>query len=396
MSMRATMMGSAIFASVATLSMIAVPALAQEPPVTVRDHRRHPPPPPPPTAHPMRPIVRGMAPKMGAVGSTVTLRGRFAGDAKIYFGKMEVTPSARTPRQIQFVVPQVPPGKRVIRVVSAGGTVNVGQFMVPPPTGEPPGHVPGTPMPPDQDHHGPGWHGDHDGDHDHYGDHDHDGDHDHHGGAPIVTDYWPRKGPPGTQVAVTGRRFGPGWTLMLGNQTVVPRHVTPESLIFNVPQGAHDGVIVLRHGRYDIPVGRFTISRTRPPRDERARERARWHAEAEKYWRRRQAKLAHDIKARRAELAREEAELARARAERRRKRLAEIRARWQAAFLTRPEVRAELSLHANRSARLARMERLAETGNYGKLAVRIQVLKRREDARHDQRMQDLKAAYARN
>ena len=64
-------------------------------------------------------------------------------------------------------------------------------------------------------------------------------------------------------------------------------------------------------------------------------------------------------------------------------------------LLAQEDVRVELALHAERSARLERMQRLAEAGDYGSLAVRIRMLMEYEDARHQQRMDDLKAAYAR-
>jgi hypothetical protein len=41
------------------------------------------------------------------------------------------------------------------------------------------------------------------------------------------------------------------------------------------------------------------------------------------------------------------------------------------------------------------MLRLAEAGDYGSLAVRIRIMLEYEEARHKQRMDDLKAAYAR-
>ncbi len=57
-------------------------------------------------------------------------------------------------------------------------------------------------------------------------------------------------------------------------------------------------------------------------------------------------------------------------------------------MLAQEDVRVELALHAERSARLERMQRLAEAGDYGSLAVRIRMLMEYEDARHQQRMDD--------
>ena len=214
------------------------------------------------------------------------------------------------------------------------------------------------------------------------------------GGAPIVTDFWPRQGPGGTTVTVLGRRFSPDTQIGFGSQTVAPKVRDPFTLTFVVPQGNGEQPIVIhRPGRRDVFIGAFKVGGKAA--DERAQLRMRWHTDAERWWKARQRELAKTEAEREAALQKEEAQLAADREKRRQERLAKIRAAWQADFLRQDDVRAELALHADRSARLARMLRLAETGEFAPLAVRIRILVDMEDARHERRMNDLKVALAR-
>lgn len=59
--------------------------------------------------------------------------------------------------------------------------------------------------------------------------------------------------------------------------------------------------------------------------------------------------------------------------------------------LDRPEVRAELTLHARRIARLDRAERLATDAGRDAVVTRAQKLRDKENARHDRRMAALTA-----
>jgi hypothetical protein len=212
---------------------------------------------------------------------------------------------------------------------------------------------------------------------------------------PIVIDFWPREGAPGTQVTVQGRRFSPDLQILFGDEVIAPTRRDDNMLTFTVPR--HNGVapISLRgQGWRDLAVGTFNVSRR-----DWARERERWRAErqrsAERWWAERQRRLARSAAEREQAMRAEEERLAREREARRERRRAALRARWERRLLAQEDVRAELALHAERTARLERMQRLAESGEYGSLSVRIRLLIEFEDARHQQRMDDLKAAYAR-
>lgn len=60
-------------------------------------------------------------------------------------------------------------------------------------------------------------------------------------------------------------------------------------------------------------------------------------------------------------------------------------------LVKKPKVRAELSLHARRMARINHMESVAKESDKDKLLERIQKLREKENARHDKRMEALKA-----
>jgi len=78
---------------------------------------------------------------------------------------------------------------------------------------------------------------------------------------------------------------------------------------------------------------------------------------------------------------------------RRAARAAEIRAKFQAAFLADPDTQSELTLHAERVAELARAKDVAQVTANSKLGVRIDVATARENDRHDQRMTALQTAF---
>jgi hypothetical protein len=68
-----------------------------------------------------------------------------------------------------------------------------------------------------------------------------------------------------------------------------------------------------------------------------------------------------------------------------------IKDKWGVDLIKKPKVRAELTLHAQRMARLSHMEFLAKDNDKDKLLERIQKLREKENARHDKRMDALKA-----
>lgn len=214
-------------------------------------------------------------------------------------------------------------------------------------------------------------------------------------GAPLVMDFWPRQGSVGTEVTIQGRRLTPDLRIQFGDQLVPVSRADDHTITFVVPRARGKAMIVLRRpGLGDLPVGTFDVS----GRDGR-RERVQWEGQrrraAERWWVERQRRLAHSAAEREARMRAEEERLTRERENRRRHRRAALRARWKQQLLAREEVRAELSLHAERAARLDRMLRLAELEDEGRLVIRIRLLADYEDARHKQRMDNLETVYAR-
>ena len=206
------------------------------------------------------------------------------------------------------------------------------------------------------------------------------------GPQPIVADFWPRRAAAGAKMRIQGRRFAPGLQVVFGDVVVDPTIDGPFMMTVAVPAGLKGKVpVMLRNGDRDLPVGIFTVGGA----DDHAKIRARMRAEAEKWWKLRERQLAKDAAEREAALAKAEAELAAAREKRREERLAKLRAKWKAELLAREEARIELALHAERAARLARMQRLAETAGNGGLVIRVHFLVGIEDARHEARMGDL-------
>jgi hypothetical protein len=213
--------------------------------------------------------------------------------------------------------------------------------------------------------------------------------------APLVMDFWPRHGAVGTEVTIRGRRLTPDLRIQFGDQLVSASRVDHDMVTFLVPRARGRSMIVLsRPGLRDLPVGTFEVS-GRDGRHERDRWNDRRRRAAERWWIERQRRLARNAAEREARMRAEEERLARERENRRRHRRAALRARWKQQLLAREEVRGELSLHAERTARLDRMLRLAELEDDGRLVIRIRLLLDYEDARHTQRMDDLETVYAR-
>jgi hypothetical protein len=213
------------------------------------------------------------------------------------------------------------------------------------------------------------------------------------GGRPLVIDFWPREGAAGTEVTIQGRRFTPDLQIVFGDQVLAPSRSDETLLTFVVPRHRGNAPIALRRpGGREILVGTFVSSTRKGGRERWGDERRQ---AAERWWVQRQRKLARSVAEREAAMRVEEERLAREREARRKAHRAALRARWEQRLLSQEDVRAELALHAERTARLQRMLRLSEAGEYGQLAVRVRVLMDYENARHQQRMKDLKAAYAR-
>jgi hypothetical protein len=210
----------------------------------------------------------------------------------------------------------------------------------------------------------------------------------------VVSNFGPRQGPPGTEVTIRGRGLDRDVALSFGGRELRPRRVTPTAVTFVVPPQSTSGPILFRpRGAPDVVVGMFEVTPQPPPRMRRDERRAMRRAEAERRWRERQATLAATEAARWEALRREEERLRQTREERRRRRVLELHGRFDRAFLAQPAVMDELALHAERIARLDRMQRLADVEKNTRLAVRVQVLRAEEEERHQARMADLRALY---
>ncbi len=237
----------------------------------------------------------------------------------------------------------------------------------PPPVGGPPGPM----SPPGEDHH-----------------------HEWKIDRPVVSSYWPARGKPGAHVVIRGRNFPPDIEVMWAGTHVAAAKIKPEEIVFDIPAGAATGEIVLHreHGRA-LPVGQFEVVATGDPEAEARKLDDERHKQAEQEWAARQHELAKDRAAREAAEVKQDQELDTTREQRREARIAELRAKWDAAFLADPDTQAELTLHAQRVAELARAKEVAELKADGKLAVRVDVATSRENDRHDQRMTALKAGF---
>ncbi|HEY3801708.1 MAG TPA: IPT/TIG domain-containing protein [Kofleriaceae bacterium] len=217
--------------------------------------------------------------------------------------------------------------------------------------------------------------------------------HEWHLDRPVVSSYWPTKGKVGTRVVIHGKNFPADAQIAWGPTAVMGAKVEPERIVFQVPPGAQSATILIKrdHG-HDLVVGNFEVADFDADADAKAAA-ARRMAAAQAAWAQSQGQLAKDQAARQAALETQYQQRDADREQRRTARLAEIRQKWQAAFLADPDTQAELTLHAQRVAELARAKDLAGVSANSKLGVRIDVATQRENDRHDQRMAALKTAF---
>lgn len=210
---------------------------------------------------------------------------------------------------------------------------------------------------------------------------------------PVVSDFGPRQGKAGATVVIRGQRLA--GDILFGDQVVKATAGADGELTFVVPALTGTVQVALRRpGKPDLAVGSFEFAAQAPP--SRIEIRKRWKQQAEKEWLERRKQLARTVAERVAAMKAHEEEMARDREQRREQRLAQIRARWERAFLAGEDVQAELALHAERMARLDRMQRLAEANDSAALVIRIRIAIAQEDDRHDLRMKDLRAAHGGN
>jgi hypothetical protein len=213
---------------------------------------------------------------------------------------------------------------------------------------------------------------------------------------PVIGNYWPDRGKPGQRVTIYGRNFSPGATVLWNGRPLNTRVNGHEQISFRIPRDAADnGFLMLRdpaRGR-DLGVGRFEL--TTFDADEELRR-----IEAERKQKAEAAVNAYRARFAAARNAREEALKQRAEAhklsrdERRAARIKLLEEKWQEKeFLGSEDVTAELTLHAARLADLHQMLEMAELSNNLKLAIKIETARSREDARHDKRMETLKATF---
>jgi hypothetical protein len=212
---------------------------------------------------------------------------------------------------------------------------------------------------------------------------------------PTVSSYWPLKGRVGSRIVIHGRNFPPDATVVWSGQPVRGARVTPDEIVVAVPPGAASGELNIRRGGgHDLFVGPFEVKADYDPEAEAKRLEAERLKRAQEEWAARQQALAKDRAAREAALAKYEADRVASREQRRRERIAAIQAKWaKQQFLADPDTQSELTLHAQRVAKLERLKELAEVDNNGKIAIRIDVALNNENDRHDQRMTALEAAF---
>jgi len=211
---------------------------------------------------------------------------------------------------------------------------------------------------------------------------------------PVVSSYWPAKGKPGRKVVIKGANFPADGMVVFGGVEIKAAKIGPNEIVFEIPPGAASGEIVIKrsHGR-PLPVGTFEVAAGYDPEAEAKKMEEERHKAAEAAWRDRQKAWAKDKAAREAAWKAKWQEMETNREQRRQRREEEIRAKWDAAFLADGDTQAELALHAQRVAELARAASIAEVNANEKLGVRIQVLTQRENDRHEQRMTALKVGF---
>jgi hypothetical protein len=217
--------------------------------------------------------------------------------------------------------------------------------------------------------------------------------HEWHLDRPTVSSYWPTKGKDGTRVVIRGQNFPADAQILWGPTPVMGAKVEPEKIVFQVPAGAQSATILIKRDRgHDLVVGNFEVANI-DEAVEAKRLDAQRVAAAQAAWAQSQSQLAKDQAARQAALDADYQKRDTDREQRRAARMEEIRQKWQAAFLADPDTQAELTLHAQRVAELARAKDLAGVSANSKLGVRIDVATQRENDRHDQRMAALKTAF---
>jgi len=214
----------------------------------------------------------------------------------------------------------------------------------------------------------------------------------------VVSSYWPTKGKIGTKIVVRGHNFPTDGTVVWGDQEIKGAKVTADELVFEVPAGAASGTIMLRtgHERRPLAIGAFEVAASYDYAAEQKRMDDERRKAAEAAWAAQQAKFSKDRAARQGEVEKRWHDMDESRESRRKERLAEIKAKWDAAFLADPDTQAELTLHAQRVAEITRMHDVAEINGDAKLGVRIHVAADREGARHDARMAALHDSFGHN
>lgn len=215
---------------------------------------------------------------------------------------------------------------------------------------------------------------------------------------PTVSSYWPVKGKPGSRVVIHGRNFPPDTQVLWGDTPLNGARVSRDEIVVAVPANAQSGTLLLKtdRGPRALIVGNFEVASDYDAAAEAARQAEAARKRAEEQWVARQRELARDRAARQAAYETHLHQLEETREQRRQARLAEIRAQWENAFLADPNTQDELTLHAQRSAELARAREIAEISENGKLVIRIGVAQSREDDRHAARMKALHDAFGRN
>ena len=211
---------------------------------------------------------------------------------------------------------------------------------------------------------------------------------------PVISNYWPAKGKTGTVIVIRGKNFPKDATVTWGGVEVRGVKVKDDELRVTVPPNAPTGMLAVRAGRgRDLPVGIFEVAASFDPVAEQRRIEEEARKKAEAAWADRQRALAKDRAAREAAWKQRWQEREATRDQRRAEREAEIRSRYARAFLADAETQDELTLHAQRVADLTRMSDVAEIKADGKIAVRVEVLRSREEDRHSQRMAALDASF---
>jgi hypothetical protein len=210
---------------------------------------------------------------------------------------------------------------------------------------------------------------------------------------PVVGSYWPIKGKAGSRVVIRGKNFTSDTTVIWAGQPLRGARVKDDEIAFVIPTGAASGQIAVKVGARMLPVGAFEVAADYDAAAELAKREAEARKAAEAAVAARNRALAADRAARRAAIQKAIDDRIASRAQRREQRLAELRGKWDRAFLADAETLDELTLHAQRVADLLRLGEIAQLAGNSNAEVRIEVLTSREEARHDQRMQTLKANF---